>query len=294
MTTVREFPVAAALPNGEVLVAGGANATGIALASAELFESAPEAAAAGGDFGEQTIADRSIAAPLIVTNVGAQALTIARASIGGINPGEFAITADACAGRTLAFDHSCTVTVRFTPVAAGARSAAIILQDNEPTAGSIALSGTGVTPRSGPVGPTGPAGLAGPRGPTGSPGLNGSAGTPGAQGPRGPAGGRGPAGRVRLVTCRTVTRTVRRHGKQHRVTRRKCTTKVISGGASFTTTRADAMLTRGNVLYATGSAWHGRLVLHARRTVRRGHYVLTLRWRDGPRTIAVRRRLTVR
>ena len=158
-----------------MLVAGGANATGIALASAELFESAPEAAAAGGDFGEQTIADRSIAAPLIVTNVGAQALTIAGASIGGANPGDFAITADACAGRTLAFDHSCTVTVRFTPAAAGARSAAIILTDNEPTAGSIALSGTGVTPRSGPVGPTGPAGLAGPRGPTGSPGLNGSA-----------------------------------------------------------------------------------------------------------------------
>src|SRR5215471_5185241 len=36
--TARAFAVAAALPNGKVLVAGGANASGAALASAELYD----------------------------------------------------------------------------------------------------------------------------------------------------------------------------------------------------------------------------------------------------------------
>src|SRR5579863_6828022 len=53
-----------------------------------------------------------------------------------------------------------------------------------------------------------------------------------------PARPGGKVGEIRLVTCRTVT--VVEHGK--RVKRQKCTTKTITGTASFTTASARATL----------------------------------------------------
>ncbi len=59
MTTARAGEGAAPLPNGEVLMAGGlSESTGPLLSSAEVFESAPEASVAGGDFGDQTVGQR--------------------------------------------------------------------------------------------------------------------------------------------------------------------------------------------------------------------------------------------
>ena len=80
-----------------------------------------------------------------------------------------------------------------------------------------------------------------------------------------------------------------------RVERRRCKTRLIRGTATFTIPAgARASLTRHHVLYATGTAHRGRLVLHARRRLPAGRYTLTLRHRrDGHPTIT-RRPITIR
>ena len=148
------------------------------------------------------------------------------------------------------------------------------LADDEATPASVPLSGTGVPPNAGPTGPTGAAGAAGANGVTG---------------PSGPRGPTGKAGESRPVTCKTVT--VVDHGK--RVKRQKCTTKTITGTASFTIARARATLTRGSVTYATGTASAQRLTLHALRAIRDGRYTLTLRRRVGGRKVTTRQSITI-
>jgi hypothetical protein len=112
----------------------------------------------------------------------------------------------------------------------------------------------------------------------GAPGKEGAAGKVGAQGPTGPAGPageQGPAGKVELVTCTKVK------GK------RRCTTKLVSGTAEFTTIgpAAQARLTRHGVTYGAGTARtsRGRLSLRLTplRSLRPGKYTLTLISRTG-------------
>jgi streptogramin lyase len=112
----------------------------------------------------------------------------------------------------------------------------------------------------------------GPSGPAGTNGANG------AQGPAGTAGAQGPAGQVELVTCTPVTT-----GKgKHKKTVQRCTSKLTSSPVKFTTvgTAIAADLSRGKVLYATGSAIDSgrqtRLLLSPRRTIAKGSYTLTL------------------
>ncbi len=269
-TAERETAVAAPLPTGALLIVGGINGSG-ALSSAELFYSSPQAAAAGGDFGDQTVARPSPVSVLVLTNVGAQALTIGGVTLEGTNAGDFAITADACAGRTLAFEQSCTITARFTPSTTGLRQATIALSDNEPTASTIALSGTGVAANAGPTGPTGPTGAAGTSGAQGPAGKNGT------NGARGPAGPRGPAGEIELVTCKPVG-----VGRSKHKTAEKCTSGLMTSLVKIATTGVSsaAVLSRGKVVYADGAAIDAgnqtRLLLTPRRKLGRGSYTLTL------------------
>jgi hypothetical protein len=95
------------------------------------------------------------------------------------------------------------------------------------------------------------------------------------------------------VSCKTITTTIRRHGHKRQVHRRKCTTRVLTGTATFTTTSARATLARGRVIYATGTATLARLVLHARRPVPPGRYTLILRRRQGHRWITSRKQITI-
>jgi streptogramin lyase len=91
-------------------------------------------------------------------------------------------------------------------------------------------------------GPTGNAGPSGTMGATGLTGATGSTGPPGAQ---------GPARKIELVTCTTVMKKV--NGKTHKQT--NCTTRLITGPATFNTTDTGAaVLLRGRRVYATGSA----------------------------------------
>jgi hypothetical protein len=270
LQTGRRIAVSAPLPSGDILVSGGFANNGYDTDTAELYVTAAEAAISGGGFGDQTVGDPSAEESLVVTNVGAQTLRIAGAAIGsGADPGDFAITGDVCAGKALAFGHSCTLTVRFLPSAIGARSATITLEDNEATPANAALSGAGVPANAGPAG------------------LTGATGETGGTGPRGPAG---QPGEIRLVTCRTVT--VVRRGKK--VKGQTCTTKTISGTASFTAARARAALERGRVIYAMGTASTNRLILRAVRAVRPGRYTLVLTRTLGHRRVMMRQPITIR
>jgi hypothetical protein len=78
-----------------------------------------------------------------VRNTGTATLTISSITITGTNAADFQISSKTC-GTTLAVNSTCTVSVRFTPQAAGARAAALTFTDsaaNSPH--SVALSGTG-------------------------------------------------------------------------------------------------------------------------------------------------------
>jgi len=145
---------------------------------------------------------------------------------------------------------SCTVTVSYAlfPLTVSATSAAMSV---------IAQS-------SGPTGATGPAG------------ATGSAGAAGAAGATGATGAAGPAGKVELVSCKAVTKKVK--GKKQ--TKQVCTTKLVSGVVKFTTTFKAATLSRGRVVYATGSGERTgkttKLTLRALRRLTPGRYTLTL------------------
>ncbi len=254
LQVARYGAASAPLPNGDVLIAGGFGSVnpGYISDTAELYVTPAEAAVTGGSFGDQTVSQPSAEQSLVVTNVGAQILRIAGAAIpAGAEAGDFAIDNDACAGESLAFGHSCAIAVRFTPGAAGSRSAQLQLEDNETSPATVALTGTGVPANAGPTGKTGP---------------------------RGPAGRNG---ELRIVTC-TVTR---RKGKKHET----CKTRTIaSGTATFTTATAHATLERKGVVYATGTATRGRLMLRDTRRVPSGRYTLILTYRSGGSKITKR------
>ena len=274
MLAFREGAIAASLPDGAVLVAGGFDGSPPLLDSSELFYSAPQAQVAGGDFGDQTVSQPSSVSVLLVTNIGVQALAITEAKLEGADPGDFAITADSCMQRGLPTGQSCTITARFTPTTTGLREATIALSDNEPTPTDIALSGTGVAANSGPTGPTGPTGQAGANGTNGTDGANGTQGPAGSQGPTGP---RGPAGQIELVTCKSVTT-----GKgAHKKAAQKCTAKLTSSAITSAGARVAAVLSRGKVVYATGSAIVSgkktQLLLTSHQEIGQGRYTLTVK-----------------
>jgi hypothetical protein len=263
-TSARSGAVAAPLSNGQVLIAGGA---GSSSQTTELFFSAPQAMVAGGTFGDQTVSQPSAVSVVVVTNVGAQALALGNVSLGGTDPGDFAITAETCSGRSLGYEQSCTISVHFTPAATGARAASLTVPGNEAGELTIALTGTGVAANAGPTGSTGPSGITGAQGATGA---------TGAAGPTGPTGARGPAGadgQVILVTCTTSTKTV--NHKPKKVT--KCKSRSVPTPTTFTASVLErASLGRHGFVYASGTAEKGRVVLHAPRALAAGRYTLTL------------------
>jgi hypothetical protein len=197
-----------------------------------------------------------------VTNNGGADLTVSGYTLAGTNPGDY-IVSNRCEAPVAAGDH-CVIGVRFAPQAQGASSATLTLSTNAPNApAAVTLNGIGGTLPQGPKGDKGDTGAPGPQG------------NPGAQ---------GPAGQIRLVKCTTKIKKV--HGKRKKVT--KCTTKLItSGTATFKTARA-TLIHHGRVA-ATGRLAGNRLVLHSRRQLGAGRYVLQLR--SGHR--AVREGITI-
>lgn len=195
----RFIATAAPLPDGRVLLAGGSSGPS-QYASAEVYNTDPEAQTTDVDFGEQAVGEQTQVLPVTVTNLGSARLSISGpASISGANPGDFQVTVNRCSGRALTFGQSCRVWVVATPSAIGTRTATLSLPSNSvaPISASLAASGaalpvgptgeTGPTGDTGSTGDTGLTGATGPTGPTGDTGPTGLTGPTGATGPRGPA-----------------------------------------------------------------------------------------------------------
>jgi pimeloyl-ACP methyl ester carboxylesterase len=113
----------------------------------------PSASFASGvlDFGGELVQTSSLAVT-ILTNNGTAPLTGVSASIGGINPAEYAIASDSCSGAPLPVSSSCLVTISFSPATLGVRSASLTLSSNAPgNPPSVLLSGTGTDFSFGPA-----------------------------------------------------------------------------------------------------------------------------------------------
>lgn len=105
-------------------------------------------------------------------------------------------------------------------------------------------------------------------------------------------GPRGPSGEIRLVNCVTTTKTVVQHGRRHKVRSQTCTTRTITGTATFNTS-ARAVLARGHRIYATGEEERGRVLLHDLRSIPAGRYLLALTSRVDGRARVLRLTVTL-
>ena len=77
---------------------------------------------------------------ITVTNSGTANLNIFFVVLGGANPNDYALTNDCIGPHTV--NASCTITVTFAPLAAGVRTASVILTDDAPgSTQTLALSG---------------------------------------------------------------------------------------------------------------------------------------------------------
>jgi Glycine rich protein/Abnormal spindle-like microcephaly-assoc'd, ASPM-SPD-2-Hydin len=222
-----------------------------------------------------TVTQGSIGSPqtITLTNNGNGPLTVTGLSFAGDDPGDFLISASTCLGPVPA-GSSCQLAVRFAPQAQGAGSGTLqIAASGTPALTSVTLVGTGTAPLTGPAGSPGPTGATGATGP------------------------QGPAGKVELVTCTQTTKEV----KGHKHTHTTCNGRLASGTVNLRAGGAvtSATVTRGGVVYATGSAvslGNGRvqLVLADRRPLRKGTYTLSQRHRVGQRWVTQRSRITLR
>jgi hypothetical protein len=97
---------------------------------------------------------------------------------------------------------------------------------------------------------------------------------------------------IEPVTCSTVKKTVVRVSHHRnltvRITVAQCSAKFVSGMGTFTT--AQAAISGGTVTYASGTAARirgdrVRLVLQELRSLGAGRYVLSLRHRQGRRSV---------
>jgi hypothetical protein len=105
------------------------------------------------DFGTVDVGTTSAGTTFTLTNTGQFTSGIATATLGGTNPGDFAIAASTCT-VALAPGAACTVTVTARPMAVGARTANLALTANPGGTLTAALSVQGVNPPRLDVSPT--------------------------------------------------------------------------------------------------------------------------------------------
>jgi hypothetical protein len=258
------------------------------------------------------VPDGTTSAPQTVffQNNGFAPLTISGFALGGTAPDDYLTGATTCQGP-VAPGAICSVQILYHPAAGSTTDTTFTAISNGVVnaANTIVLTGSATGLPAGPAGPAGATGPAGPAGSTGTggpPGVDGQPGATGGAGPAGPQGASGPQGtagaqgvpgaqgapgQIQLVTCTTTVKIV----KHRRVPTRKCTTKTITGTATFTTSAtARAALLRGKALYATGTASRAKgVVLHAIGKVRAGTYTLRLTYGHGRAATVTHARLKI-
>jgi hypothetical protein len=95
-------------------------------------------------FGSRNVGTTSAVQSVTLTNTGNATLSITSIAVAGTNAGDFA-QANTC-GSSVVAGTNCTISVTFTPTAAGSRSASVSITDN--ASGSphtVSLTGTGAT-----------------------------------------------------------------------------------------------------------------------------------------------------
>ncbi len=197
-------------------------------------------------FGSPTpVRQESVSPPQTVTytNEGNQPLTIGGFTLTGSNPDEFLTGTDTCR-EAIAPGASCTLQVRFAPLAPGSVSATLTALTNAPENPTTALSGIAAAPPPGPPGPVGPTGATGKTGP------------------------RGPAGKNAKVTC-----TVKRRGKVRVTCKVKLAKKKSSALIRWRLTRRQRTVAHGVARARNGRV---RLDLPGADRLCPGRYVLHL------------------
>jgi Abnormal spindle-like microcephaly-assoc'd, ASPM-SPD-2-Hydin len=101
-------------------------------------------------FGSQLVGTTSASQTSTLKNTGTAALTITGIGLTGANTADFGQTNDCPA--SLVVNATCTITVTFSPTAAGSRAASVSVSDNATgTPHSVALSGNGTTAGGAPI-----------------------------------------------------------------------------------------------------------------------------------------------
>jgi virginiamycin B lyase len=212
---------------------------------------------------------------LTVTNTGQRDLSLSSLSFTGAAAGDFILSSNSCVG-SIPPGQSCQLTISFAPQAQGPRQATLLLASNDYASSPLAapLSGTGGSLPQGP------------------PGLGGRSGAAGPQGPTGPPGPTGRPGKVELIMCKDVIKKTKGHPR----TVKLCTGRLVSGTIKFATAVDSATISRGRLIYATGTritlgGGRWQLLLSDLLPLPRGRYTLTVHSRDHhvtiQRTIAI-------
>ena len=102
-------------------------------------------------FGDQRVDTTSGAQTVTISNDGDAPLWIVAATRTGANTGDFSNPGGTCTPfpKNVSPGGTCTLTVTFTPSVSGARTAALQLNTNDPSAADIPLAGTGTKPQIG-------------------------------------------------------------------------------------------------------------------------------------------------
>lgn len=232
------------LPNGDLLRVGGE----VQQASVDRFTPRAHAATAAADFGEQTTGRRGATVTIPVTTAGDVPLFVRGVTVEGADATDYAVTADSCTGAALEQGESCFVGIRFTPAAAGRRTASLVVS------APLLDGGRQVVPLRGD-------GVAAPVVPAPQP----------APQPRRPDGGRSAARRT--ATTPTI-----------RCGTRRAARSVVCTGLPTSLGRGKVRLSRGGIVYATGTLKRGRLTLQVRRRLFDRRYTLVI---GGKRSLKV-------
>jgi N-acetylneuraminic acid mutarotase len=150
LSTVRTDQTATLLPNGNVLEAGGSGPGQTPLATADLFEAGVgplvSLSAPALTFPTQQVGTTGNALAVTITNNGTGSLRVAGVEVSGADPSDF-LASSACGASPVVPGASCTVLVRFSPVAPGLRAASVGVVDNAPLSPqAVKVSGYGAGP----------------------------------------------------------------------------------------------------------------------------------------------------
>src|SRR5262249_33258144 len=144
MSAARASLVAAPLPGGGALAAGGTTGTATLGSTDRWAPDTTLAVPASLGFADQGEGGSGPPTSLTLRNSGTQPLRVANPAIGGTNAGDFAVSSDGCSGAPIAPGATCTLQLRFTPHGPGSRTASLTFADNTPDAHTVTLSGRGL------------------------------------------------------------------------------------------------------------------------------------------------------